>query len=55
MTSAVALALIGYGEVGQIFAQEFRAHGVNDIAVYDIVFDRADRTRPGEAGAGSTG
>jgi 3-hydroxyisobutyrate dehydrogenase-like beta-hydroxyacid dehydrogenase len=41
MTSAVALALIGYGEVGQIFAQEFRAQGVNDIAVYDIVFDLA--------------
>jgi len=39
MTSAVALALIGYGEVGQIFAEEFRAQGVNDIAVYDIVFD----------------
>ena len=41
MTSAIALALIGYGEVGQIFAQEFRAQGVNDIAVYDIVFDLA--------------
>jgi len=39
MTSAVALALIGYGEVGQIFAQEFRAQGVSDVAVYDIVFD----------------
>jgi 3-hydroxyisobutyrate dehydrogenase-like beta-hydroxyacid dehydrogenase len=39
MTSAAALALIGYGEVGQIFAPEFRAQGINDIAVYDIVFD----------------
>jgi 3-hydroxyisobutyrate dehydrogenase-like beta-hydroxyacid dehydrogenase len=38
--SSVRLALIGYGEVGQIFAQEFRARGVNDIAVYDIVFDQ---------------
>ena len=45
MTSAVALALIGYGEVGQIFAQEFRAQGVNDIAVYDIVFDLAPTGR----------
>ena len=45
MTSAVALALIGYGEVGQIFAQEFRAEGVNDIAVYDIVFDLAPTGR----------
>jgi 3-hydroxyisobutyrate dehydrogenase-like beta-hydroxyacid dehydrogenase len=41
MSSTVRLALIGYGEVGQIFAQEFRARGVNDIAVYDIVFDLA--------------
>lgn len=38
-SSAVVLALIGYGEVGQIFAQEFRARGVRDVAVYDIVFD----------------
>jgi len=45
MTSAVTLALIGYGEVGQIFAQEFRARGVSDIAVYDIVFDRASTGR----------
>jgi 3-hydroxyisobutyrate dehydrogenase-like beta-hydroxyacid dehydrogenase len=45
MTSAVALALIGYGEVGQIFAQEFRAQGVNDIAVYDIAFDLAPTGR----------
>jgi 3-hydroxyisobutyrate dehydrogenase-like beta-hydroxyacid dehydrogenase len=45
MTSAVTLALIGYGEVGQIFAQEFRAQGVNDIAVYDIVFDLASTGR----------
>jgi 3-hydroxyisobutyrate dehydrogenase-like beta-hydroxyacid dehydrogenase len=45
MTSAVVLALIGYGEVGQIFAQEFRARGVNDISVYDIVFDQASTGR----------
>jgi len=45
MTSAVALALIGYGEVGQIFAQEFRARGIKDIAVYDIVFDLAPSGR----------
>ena len=45
MSSAVALALIGYGEVGQIFAQEFRSQGVNDIAVYDIVFDSAPTGR----------
>jgi 3-hydroxyisobutyrate dehydrogenase-like beta-hydroxyacid dehydrogenase len=45
MMSAVALALIGYGEVGQIFAQEFRAQGVHDIAVYDIVFDLAPTGR----------
>ncbi len=45
MTSAPTLALIGYGEVGQIFAQEFRAQGVNEIAVYDIVFDMASTGR----------
>jgi 3-hydroxyisobutyrate dehydrogenase-like beta-hydroxyacid dehydrogenase len=45
MSPAVRLALIGYGEVGQIFAQEFRAQGVNDIAVYDIVFDLATTGR----------
>jgi 3-hydroxyisobutyrate dehydrogenase-like beta-hydroxyacid dehydrogenase len=45
MTSAVTLALIGYGEVGQIFAQEFRDQGVHDIAVYDIVFDLASTGR----------
>lgn len=33
------LVLIGYGEVGQIFAQEFHVRGVRDVAVYDIVFD----------------
>jgi 3-hydroxyisobutyrate dehydrogenase-like beta-hydroxyacid dehydrogenase len=43
MTSTVALALIGYGEVGGIFAREFRARGVTDLAVYDILFDQAHK------------
>ena len=35
------LAIIGFGEVGQIFARQFREHGVKDIAVYDILFRRS--------------
>ena len=33
------LALIGYGEVGHIFARDFLATGKVDIAVYDLLFD----------------
>ena len=32
------LAIIGFGEVGQIFARQFTEAGVTDIAVYDILF-----------------
>ncbi len=32
------LAIIGFGEVGQIFTREFSGFGVADIAVYDILF-----------------
>jgi len=32
------LAIVGLGEAGQIFARQFRDHGVAEIAVYDILF-----------------
>jgi 3-hydroxyisobutyrate dehydrogenase-like beta-hydroxyacid dehydrogenase len=35
------LAIIGFGEVGQIFARQFTDAGVGEIAVYDIVFPDA--------------
>lgn len=39
MTNALHIALIGYGEVGKIFAREFLARGVRTISVYDIKLD----------------
>lgn len=36
------LAIIGYGEVGHIFARDLLATGQTGIAVYDILFDAAD-------------
>jgi len=35
-------AIIGFGEVGQLFAKELLEKGANDIAVYDIQFDRPE-------------
>lgn len=37
------LALIGYGEVGHIFARDFLATGKVEISVYDILFDDAEQ------------
>jgi 3-hydroxyisobutyrate dehydrogenase-like beta-hydroxyacid dehydrogenase len=39
MTNKLNLALIGYGEVGQIFARDFLAGDAAAVAVYDILFD----------------
>lgn len=36
------IALIGFGEVGQILAEDLRSAGVCDIAVYDIKFSDPD-------------
>ncbi|TAK48980.1 MAG: NAD(P)-dependent oxidoreductase [Xanthobacteraceae bacterium] len=36
---APAVALIGYGEVGKIFARDFLAHGARGVAAYDILFE----------------
>lgn len=41
MTKTLNLALIGYGEVGHIFAREFLAAGAS-VAAYDILFDDPD-------------
>lgn len=36
------IALIGFGEVGQILAQDLASAGVKDLAVWDIALDRPD-------------
>ncbi len=38
------ITLIGYGEVGQIFARELKAHGATSISTFDILFDDAARS-----------
>lgn len=45
------IALIGYGEVGKIFAREFRANGSPDIRIYDIKLDDAATREPMRAHA----
>jgi 3-hydroxyisobutyrate dehydrogenase len=42
------IALIGYGEVGRIFARDLAAAGL-ELTTYDIAFERGDE-RKGEAG-----
>jgi 3-hydroxyisobutyrate dehydrogenase-like beta-hydroxyacid dehydrogenase len=37
MKPPCSLAIIGYGEVGQIFARQFHAAGLSDIRVFDIL------------------
>ena len=41
----LSVAIIGLGEVGQAFALDLRAAGVQRITAYDIAFDRADSTQ----------
>jgi 3-hydroxyisobutyrate dehydrogenase-like beta-hydroxyacid dehydrogenase len=41
MTGVVRVALIGFGEVGQILAADLRAAGVAEIAAWDILFPEA--------------
>lgn len=38
MTHPRSMAIIGFGEVGQIFARQFHDAGLTDITVYDILF-----------------
>ena len=49
-----AVALIGYGEAGSIFARDLRTAGVGRILAYDILFDakRPACPPPAEAAAG---
>jgi 3-hydroxyisobutyrate dehydrogenase len=46
------MAIIGFGEVGQIFARQFADAGVADISVYDIVFPNADAAQTKAASTG---
>ena len=39
---AFRVALIGYGEVGRIFAADLLAGGAEAVSAYDIVFDGPD-------------
>jgi len=43
MAQPLKLAFIGYGEVGKLFARQFRERGVAEIAAYDILFDDSSR------------
>src|SRR3954468_16662437 len=36
------IALIGFGEVGQIFARDLRAAGISHLAAFDIAFENPD-------------
>ncbi len=42
MTPFARIALIGFGEVGQILADDLAAAGVAQISAYDILFAKAD-------------
>jgi 3-hydroxyisobutyrate dehydrogenase-like beta-hydroxyacid dehydrogenase len=46
------MAIIGFGEVGQIFARQFADAGVGEIAVYDIVFPDANAQQTKAASTG---
>ena len=41
MSNTSRIALIGFGEVGSLFARELLATGRHSVAVYDILFDEA--------------
>ncbi|HEY0107636.1 MAG TPA: DUF1932 domain-containing protein [Rhizomicrobium sp.] len=38
MTAPGSMAIVGYGEVGQVFARQFHAAGLVDIRLFDILF-----------------
>lgn len=42
MSGIGRICLIGFGEVGQILAEDLARAGANDIVVYDILFDEPD-------------
>ena len=55
MTQTVSLALIGFGEVGKIFAREFLATGAASVAVYDLLLDDPVKGPPMRAFAAQIG
>jgi 3-hydroxyisobutyrate dehydrogenase-like beta-hydroxyacid dehydrogenase len=55
MTQTVSLALIGFGEVGKIFAREFLAGGGASVAIYDILLDDPVKGQPMRAFAAEIG
>ena len=43
VTKPLKLAFIGYGEVGKLFARQFREKGVAGMTAYDLLFDDPSR------------
>jgi 3-hydroxyisobutyrate dehydrogenase-like beta-hydroxyacid dehydrogenase len=54
-TNAIRIALIGFGEVGQIFAKGFLASGRHEVATYDTLFADAAATTTSPARAQEIG
>ena len=50
MAAPAHVALIGFGEVGRIFAEGLRARGVQRLTAYDPLFARPD-SKPSLAAA----
>lgn len=48
------IAMIGFGEVGQIFARDLRAAGVSHVAAFDIAFENPDSPQSQAARAQGT-
>ena len=49
------IALIGYGEVGQIFARELLAGGADEVRAFDILFRKPEASAAHRAAAGRDG
>ncbi|MDT8265465.1 NAD(P)-binding domain-containing protein, partial [Roseomonas sp. DSM 102946] len=47
---SMRIAIIGYGEVGSIFARDLRAAGVTEIAAFDPAFADPDSKASRNAG-----
>jgi 3-hydroxyisobutyrate dehydrogenase-like beta-hydroxyacid dehydrogenase len=54
-TNAIRIALIGFGEVGQVFARGFLASGRHEVATYDTLFADAAATTTSPARAQEIG
>jgi 3-hydroxyisobutyrate dehydrogenase-like beta-hydroxyacid dehydrogenase len=55
MTQTIPLAIIGFGEVGKIFARELLASGRVAMAAYDVLFDDAQKGPAMQAAAKDMG